>query len=383
MNKNILVISYSPLDRDPRIQRQICALKENCTIQTVGFTNPNVEGVDFFEIQPSICKNLLDKVQRALRILFHFYKMDLAIHLSMKKLFSYNYKIPDAIIANDWDGLYAAFLLKRNETWNCKIYFDSHEYFPECWNSLFFKIFEKPLINFVFKETKNSFDIISTVCPTLAQMYDDYFHLPKGTVRIVTNAPDYEQKLKPKPVGEKLRLIHHGGAMRARQLEKMIDMMQYLPEDKYELNFMLVKSDPLYYDELVKRASKYKNIIFLEPVPFSQIPEFTNQFDVGLFILNNKITNYKYALPNKFFEYVQARLAIAIGDSFEMKQYIKKYQLGIAADDNSAKALADKLLQCTKEDIMNFKNNSDKYAKELSAESNIAVLKEIAKQLTE
>ena len=47
--KNILIISYSPLHRDPRILRQIQALKDDYKIQTVGWTNPNVKDVDFFD----------------------------------------------------------------------------------------------------------------------------------------------------------------------------------------------------------------------------------------------------------------------------------------------------------------------------------------------
>ncbi|MBR5016897.1 MAG: capsular biosynthesis protein, partial [Spirochaetia bacterium] len=90
---------------------------------------------------------------------------------------------------------------------------------------------------------------------------------------------------------------------------------------------------------------------------------------------------YKYALPNKFFEFVQARLAIAIGDSFEMKQYVKKYDLGIAADENSAEALAKEIIKLSKDDIMRYKQNAHKYARELSAETNMVELRKIADEL--
>ncbi len=294
----------------------------------------------------------------------------------------HNFEVPDIIIANDWTGLYAANFLKEKKNWKSKIYFDSHEYFPRYRTSWFWKLFEKPMIKYTFKKYRNSFDIMSTVCPSIARMYERYFNFQPNSVHIVTNAPDYEPDLEPTPVGDRIRIIHHGGAIRVRQLEKMIDMMAYLPEDKYELCFMLVLGDKQYYEELRQRAKKYKNIHFLEPVKSGEIATFTNQFDVGLYILDNTIVNNRYALPNKFFEFVQARLAVAIGDSYEMKQYVRKYDLGIAADENAPEALAEKFIKLTREDIMRYKQNAHKYARELSAEPNKIELRNIISEIT-
>lgn len=239
------------------------------------------------------------------------------------------------------------------------------------------KLFSRPILHYALRQAKNQIAAMSTVCPTLARMYEDWFGFEKGFVRVITNSPDYEPDLAPQPVGDKIRLIHHGGAMPERQLEKMIDMMAYLPADRYELTFMLVKSDTAYYDELQRRAGRFQNIRFIEPVPFAEIPKLTNKFDIGLFILNNTIINYRYALPNKFFEFVQARLAIAVGDSPEMRSYIEKYQLGVSAKKNTAKAMADEILKLSKDDIMRFKRNAHEHARELSSEPNVSMLKEI------
>ena len=382
MEKNVLIISYSPLHRDPRILRQIQALKNNYKIQTVGFTNPNVENVSFFEIsKPEIIKSFVKKIFFKSRVKLHFYKSELYRQCNIQQLCSYDYEIPNCIFANDWNGLYAAKVLKETKGWDCKVYFDAHEYFPAYSDNIKWKVFEKPIINYALKNCKSIISVMSTVCPSLAYMYEKYFHFQKGFIRIITNSPDYEAELKPSHIDKKIKLIHHGGALRARSLEKMIDMMEFLPQEQFELTFMLVKSDKEYYEELVKRAEKYSNINFIEPVAFNQIPLFTNKFDIGLYILNNDSLNHKYALPNKFFEFVQARLAIAIGDSCEMKNYINKYQLGVSAKSNEPKDLAAEILKLSKDDIMRFKQNADKYAIELSAENNISEIREIAKLL--
>ena len=301
----------------------------------------------------------------------------------IKPLLEYNIQTPDMIIGNDWIGLFVACELKNHYKWNSKIYFDSHEYFPKYRNTFKWKILSKPRITYVLRKYRDSFDIMSTVCSSLARRYEQYYHFKPNTVRVVTNAPDYEPDLVPHPIGEKIRIIHHGLASPLRKLERMIDIMEYLPEDKYELNFMLMRSDKEYYDRLVRYAAKRSNINFLDPVPFSKISSFTNQFDIGLQLVISDNVSYKYALPNKFFEYVQARLAIAIGDSYEMKQYLKKYELGVAAEENSPEAMAKAILKMSREDIMRYKQNSHKYARELSAESNMAMLRQIAEELVE
>lgn len=381
--KNILIISYSPLHRDPRILRQIQALKDDYKIQTVGWTNPNVKDVDFFEVSmPTACKSFGQKVLKGLQIVFHFYKKVLINTLSINQLCSYEYIEPSAIFANDWNGLYAAKVLVDKYKWNCKVYFDSHEYFPLYRENLKWKIFEKPVIKYALSVCKKYISVMSCVCPTLSRMYEKYFGFEDGFVKVITNSPNFEPQLQPSPVGDKIRMIHHGGAMRARNLELMIDMMAFLPPDKYELNFMLVNNEPEYFSELKEKAGKYNNIHFFDPVSFSEIPKFINKFDIGLFILNNDIITYKYALPNKFFEFVQARLAIAVGDSSEMRDYVEKFQLGVSAKSNNPKDMADVIQKISNNDIMLYKQNSHMFAEELSANNNILQLRKIAEELT-
>ena len=379
--KSILIISYSQLHRDPRILRQIHALGAEYGIQAVGLTNPNVNNVKFFEVGLVTCRTTAAKIRRALALLFRQFNKDLENRLSLNQLFSYEYKIPDFIFANDWDGLYAAIRLKKERNWGSKIYFDAHEYSLQEDNSFSWRIFVRPLVQYTLSRAKGQFHIMSTVCPTLARMYEEYFCFAPGTVRLIMNTPDYEPKLEPQPVGERIRLIHHGASIPERQLEKMIDMMSFLPSDKYELTFMLVKSDEKYYNQLVKRAVCYPNIHFADPVPFAEIPKFTNQFDIGVIIVNNNITSYKYSLPNKFFEFVQARIAIAVGDSPEMRTYIEKYQLGVSAKKNTAKAMAEEIMKLSRDDIMRFKQSAHEHARELSSEPNIELLREIAEEL--
>jgi hypothetical protein len=100
------------------------------------------------------------------------------------------------------------------------------------------------------------------------------------------------------------------------------------------------------------------------------IPYAINKYDIGLFFLEPVNFNYKHALPNKLFEFVQARLAIAIGPSPEMASIVNKYDLGLVTKSFDPKEMARSLNELTKEKIQYYKNQSHRFARELSADEN-------------
>jgi hypothetical protein len=154
-------------------------------------------------------------------------------------------------------------------------------------------------------------------------------------------------------------------------------MMQYLDPEKYELTFMLVPAVREYYGYLVNAARQFKNIHFIEPVETVKIAQTINNFDIGIYILKGYGFNNNHALPNKFFEYIQARLAIAIGPSVEMASIVGQYNLGVCSKSFSPKALARSIMTLSRDEIMNYKNNADKYARELSSENSLIKIRKI------
>ncbi|PYC37323.1 hypothetical protein DMX08_13595 [Pseudomonas protegens] len=148
----------------------------------------------------------------------------------------------------------------------------------------------------------------------------------------------------------------------------MIEMMDYLDE-RFTLDLMLVDNGSGYLETLKKMAAKNNKIKFRPPVDMKKISFEINNYDIGLFLLPPVNFNYKYALPNKFFEFIQARLAIAIGPSDEMARLTKKYNLGIISDDFSPKNMAHKLSQLTSKDIYRMKESANLAAKDLNGDS--------------
>jgi len=106
-----------------------------------------------------------------------------------------------------------------------------------------------------------------------------------------------------------------------------------------------------------------------------------NQYDIGVYILEPSSFNNFHALPNKFFEFVQARLAIGIAPSPEMARIVKEYDLGVVAEDFSPESLATRLMNLDHEKINYYKLQSHKVSRLMSAEQNHKILLDLVRQV--
>ena len=90
-----------------------------------------------------------------------------------------------------------------------------------------------------------------------------------------------------------------------------------------------------------------------------------NQYDVGIHSLPATATNNLLALPNKFFDFVQACLAIVIGPTPAMAARVQEFDLGVEAKGFSEDNLVDALNQLTPDAVARWKENSAAAAKAL------------------
>jgi glycosyltransferase involved in cell wall biosynthesis len=220
---------------------------------------------------------------------------------------------------------------------------------------------------------------MTTVCQTIADAYEKETGIKPV---VLTSAPDFED-LRPRLLDERervIRLIHHGVAGRSRRIENMIKAMDDL-DGRFELSLMLVESDPSYLRYLKRIAQRNPRIRFLPPVPMRTLPTYLNQFDIGVFPIEPTNFNYRYTLPNKLFEFIQARLAIAIGPSPEMARIIREYDLGVISEDFSPETFARSLSTLDAEKINYYKLRAHRIARMMSAERNKEILLDLVRQV--
>jgi hypothetical protein len=189
---------------------------------------------------------------------------------------------------------------------------------------------------------------------------------------VITNAPARED-LEPTPVGVPIRILHHGGAIPGRGLEEMVRVAELLDE-RFTTTFVLVDVVPDYRDALIGRAGGHPRIRFESPRPMHELCRMANEHDIGLYLLQPANFNQRFALPNKLFEFIQGRLAVAIGPSPEMARVVREHGLGVVASDFTPESVAEAINSLDVDAITGFKRASHAAANELCAERNEALL---------
>jgi len=92
--------------------------------------------------------------------------------------------------------------------------------------------------------------------------------------------------------------------------------------------------------------------------------------------------NYRFALPNKLFDYIQAGVPVLVSNLPEMRRIVDHYQIGAIADTHQRKELAEimktALFDQNRRTI--WKQNLVKAAKELCWENEEKILRQVYTQ---
>lgn len=365
----LLILSHTRASSDPRVFRQLAGLRDKFEITLAALDAPSGFKDKFLHFTPR-ARSLSAKLWWAGNLLLgnsgpYLHKWQLT---GQDKLAAQKF---DIVLVNDMNPLPLAFHLAKG----APVVFDAHEYYPEefsgsrLWRLLFRRHYVQLCEEYIPRCAA-----MTTVCPGLAELYQKHFGARPTVIR---NAPEYEELAPSPPLGGGIRLIHHGGASKDRRIEDMIALMDMLDE-RFTLDLMLVGKGA-YLNSLRALAAKNPRIAWREPVAMREISLAINNYDLGLYILPPSNINNTYALPNKFFEFMQARLGIAIGPSPEMARLVKEHDLGVVAKDFSLPAMAEALNALTVEDIARFKQNSHQAARLFNAKNEMDKLANLLK----
>jgi glycosyltransferase involved in cell wall biosynthesis len=373
MKKAIVICKIDP-NRLARAQRMIHLLHSNFDVSLL--STKNYEGefdVNFYHVSNNT-GNIFQKLYSVLLIksgLFEKYvwskeRTDVAKVLSAKDF--------DLIVCHHIDLLPLALKIKNHGA----VVFDARDYYPEHYEDRFiWKFFIQELNKYLCKKYLPQCDEVITVCDGLAEEYKKFCNIKP---KVIQSLPFYHNLTPSTLSKEKIRIIHHGSANASRKIEQMIYMCDYLDE-RFEVNLMLLPTDKMYYNKLKLLCKKRQNITMLDTIPQEELVRFSNQYDIGLYLLSPNSFNLKYSLPNKFFEYIQSRLAVAIGPSVEMAKIVRQYDCGVVAENFNPESLAYELNNLSTEKIKYYKYQSHMAAKELNADQTAKKLEAIFEPL--
>jgi hypothetical protein len=368
----VLIVSLSDLASDPRVDRQIGFLRGDHHVVAAGLGPPAYDDVDYVELDSAAAAELpryprllleagVGRMHRLLGPYERAYWSDRALRHWRSRLGEIR---KDLTIVNDLVMLPLAFSIAGE----APVVFDAHEHAPsEYASSWTWRVKRLRQIRWICRTFLPRLAGMMVVGPGIADLYRREFGV-EGVV--VTNAPRFHE-IDPSPVHDPVRLIHFGGADPQRRLEVMLNAMGVLG-DGYCLDLLLTATPSFegYLSELQERFGNGATIRFLDPIPPQELVAFANSYDVGVAMHPPLTPHVEFGLPNKFFEYIQARIAPAIGPSPDMARIVREWDCGIVAEDFTPEGLAAAIASTTSQRLAELKRNAHRAARELCAERN-------------
>lgn len=122
-----------------------------------------------------------------------------------------------------------------------------------------------------------------------------------------------------------------------------------------------------------------KRVLFLPAVSHNELWRYTSSADVGIVGHQPVVENYVYALPNKFFENVQAMTPVICTDVPELSRLVTQFDIGLLVPPGEGGrqwALAIQEMRDNRQMYSRFKTNLIRAKRELCWEEESKTLKE-------
>mgnify|MGYP000852568302 CR=1 FL=1 len=270
----------------------------------------------------------------------------------------------DFWLANDWMTLPIVRQLAAEQ--GVRYGYDTHELaVDEHAQSRLWRFGQRPVIAAIEAAGIRGAAFVTCVSDGIADRLAEVHGLPQRPT-IIRNMPMYSA-LPFRATGETVEVLYHGAVFAGRGLEACIrSVALWRPEFRLTIRG---PSHPDYLDTLRQEcmaAGVSERVIFDEPVPMTDMVARAASFDVGLFALPDHSLQNVYVLPNKFFEYTMAGLALCVSDLPEMTRLLKRHDLGTLIAAVTPDAIAEAVNQLDRASIDRFKQNALLAAKELN-----------------
>jgi glycosyltransferase involved in cell wall biosynthesis len=252
------------------------------------------------------------------------------------------------LVANDLDTLLANFWISKLQ--RKPLVYDSHEAFtevPELIDRPFVKKFWSRIESGIVPKLKHMIVVSESIAT--------FYHKKYGIVpKVIRNLPlASESSLGKWPFkNENKKVILYQGALNiGRGIELMIDTISLLEDYVF-----VIAGNGDIVEQLKERVSEKKRnhqVFFLGQIPPKELKRLTPLADIGISLEEDMGINYRYALPNKLFDYIHAQVPVIVSNLPEMSRIVTEYEVGKVLNIRTPEELADLILSTDKKKYLN------------------------------
>lgn len=239
---------------------------------------------------------------------------------------AYKYTDISLIHCHDYDTLPIAYRLAKN--FECPFVYDAHELEEGRAN---ITPRTRKIVRRILKKYLPAVDALVTVSSSIEEWFLEHYPISKSIV--VRSIPDTDSRvIKDEIIRNDLGLPddviifgYVGHLLKDRSLLELIEVFERIND--HQRVFVIMGGGAL-RDKIESIAQKSEVVYYHPPVPVDEVVRYTSGFDVGINIYDPAPLSRRYALPNKFFQYIHAGVPIMSNDTEEPVKYNNRYGLG-------------------------------------------------------
>ena len=321
--KRIVVSVSNDLVTDQRVYKVCCTLQElNYDVLLIG------------RYQTSKLPLERKYATKRMRMLFQrgvLFYAEFNVRLFFLLLFTQK----DVLFSNDLDTLAPNYWVSKIQ--GKELIFDSHELFsevPEIQHKKFVKSVWRKLEQWLLPQLKK----VIVVSPSIKKHYETLYKIPVTLVRNLPISKTAKPQKFPFSTKEKKVILYQGSVNVGRGLELMIDTLKLLED------FLLVvigTGDILEtLEQKVLNEGLENKVKFMGKMLPKDLKNLTPNAHVGMSLEEDWGLNYRYALPNKVFDYIHAEVPVIVSNLPDMKALVLQYKVGEILLERTPTALA-------------------------------------------
>lgn len=282
------------------------------------------------------------------------------------------------LVSNDLDTLLPNYLISKMK--RLPLVYDSHEHFtevPELVGRKRVQAVWKAIERMIFPRLKHAFTVNASLAGIFSEMYG-------VDVKVARNVPfrrEYRIERTREELGlpaeKKIILLQGAGINVQRGAEEAILAMKYV---KGAVLLIIGGGDVIgQLKKQVEDEHLEEVVRFIPKLPFDELYRYTVHADIGLTIDKDTNINYRYSLPNKLFDYIQARVPVLASNLPEIRRIVESYNIGMIIENHDPAHIAAKMTQMLENPaaIAGWKENLNFAASDLCWENEKKALIEV------